>query len=210
MLQEIANKEGASVQLLRLMGQCQQNSQHFEQAVKYYSQADLLVENDPWTLNQMEMCYLQLKRYDKLWETLLRMEALNPDNNNIARRMAACLIMQGKHAEALNYLHKVELSDQSDPTTLTQIAVSSAHLRRFDTARKYLRKREEAEAPMQKGERLMAGSIHFAEGQWNKALAYFKQADLAAYDAFQPRLLSLGIPASDIRLMRDMITRDRN
>ena len=210
MLQDVADQEGASAQLLRLMGQCRQNSQHFEQAVKYYSQADLLEENDPWTLCQMELCYVQMKRFDKLWEVLLRLEAIYPDDNSVAQRMAGCLVMQGKHAEALNYLHKVELSEQDDPSVLTQIAVSSAHLRRFDTARKYLRKREEAEPPMQKEERLMAGSVYFAEGHWDKALDYFQQTDLAAYDTFQPRLLALGIPASDIHLMRDMIMRDRN
>ncbi len=209
LLQEVLGLQGASAPLLRMIGQCLQNSHRFDLAVHYYSQADLIEENDPWTLGQMELCYVQLRQYDKLWKILLRLDALTPDDNSIARRMVGCLIMQDKHAEALNYLHKLELSDPSDPTTLTQIAVSSAYLERFDTARKYLRKREETGLPMQKEERLMAGSVHFAEGTWDKALAYFQQADLAAYDAFQPRLLALGISVRDIRLMRDMILRGR-
>jgi tetratricopeptide (TPR) repeat protein len=157
----------------------------------------------------MEMCYVKMKRFDKLWEILTRFDVLYPDNPSVTRRMAGCLVMQGKHAEALNYLYKLELTDQNDPTTLSQIAVSSAHIGRFDTARKYILKRQQAKKPLTKEERLMAGSVYFAEGDWAQALSMLEQADLAAYDSYEPALTSLGISIGDIRLMRDMIERGR-
>lgn len=208
-LQEIVEQQGATAELLRMMGQCRQNTHNLEQAVQYFSQADILEENDPWTLSQMEMCYVKMKRFDKLWEILTRFDVLYPDNPSVTRRMAGCLVMQGKHAEALNYLYKLELTDQNDPTTLSQIAVSSAHIGRFDTARKYILKRQQAKKPLTKEERLMAGSVYFAEGDWAQALSMLEQADLAAYDSYEPALASLGISIGDIRLMRDMIERGR-
>ena len=117
--------------------------------------------------------------------------------------------MQGKHAEALQYLYKVELNDTEDLTTLTQIALSAAHLQRFDTSEKYIQKRLEREEPLTTAERLMIGSVYFAEGRWNKALSYFRQVDMAAFEATAPQFLSLGIPLHDIRLMHDIIERER-
>ena len=208
-LRHIADREGFSAQRLRMMGQCLQGEGDLKGAVQYYNQADLLEADDPWTLSQMEICYVNLKHYDRLWDILQRLDRLQPDDVGIARRMAACLLMQGKHAEALNYLYKVELADADDPSTLTQIALSSAHIGRSDTALKYLGKRLEHERPLQKEERLMAGAVYLAQGNWPEALSFFRQADLEAFDTFRPQLLSLGISEHDIQLLRDIIERSR-
>lgn len=208
-LKEITDRDGFSAETLRLMGQCNQNKGNLAQAAQCFSQADLLEEDDLWTLSQLELCYARLQRYDRLWDILQRLDRLKPDNISIARRQAGCLLMQGKHAEALQYLYKVELNDTEDLTTLTQIALSAAHLQRFDTSEKYIQKRLEREEPLTKAERLMIGSVYFAEGRWNKALSYFRQVDMAAFEATAPQFLSLGIPLHDIRLMHDIIERER-
>ncbi len=209
LLQEVAETEGASAELLRAIAQCKQSEGDLPKAAQYFSQADLLQEDDPWTLCQLEICYANMKRYDRLWEILQRLDRIQPEDESITRRMAACLIMQERHAEALNYLYKVELSEHIDPSVITQIALSSAHVKRFENAEKYIQKRLDMEQPLLKEERLKFGAIYFAQGRWNEALTYFQQSDLAAYDEFRPNLHLLGISTHDVQLMHDIIERSR-
>lgn len=204
LLQQLSRQEGVSAEMLRLMGRCQQQMGQWQKAVNFFTQADLLDENDTWTLQQLNVCYERLQRHAERLDVLQRLEVQAPDDLDLSLQLADCLVHLGRADEALNLLYKVELYRPEDATVLTTIAHSALRLGRTDVARKYLQKRLSLSAPLQSEETLMAARVQLVIGRWREALQLYAPTADETFEAEREPLAALGFPLKDFALLRDM------
>lgn len=204
LLQSLSRQESVSAEMLRLMGLCKQQLGEWQKAVGFYSQADLLDENDTWTLQQLNLCYAQLQRHEERLDVLQRLEAQAPDDLDLSLQLADCLANLGRADEALNLLYKVELYRPEDASVLTTIAHSALRLNRNEVARKYLQKRLALSTPLQAEEALMAARVQVVLGRWREALQLYVPTDDTTFEAERKPLIALGFPEKDFALLRDM------
>ena len=159
-LQEIVSREGATAKVLRMLGYCYKMQKDMRRAAQMFSQADMLEEDDKWTLSQLADCYAQTERLSELVEVLRRLETLSPDNLNITLQIADSLSRMNRLDDALNQLYKAELSQPDNPETLTRIMLCSARLGKFDVADKYLARLALVDQAWDAQTHLTAGDVH--------------------------------------------------
>ena len=142
-----------------------------------------------------------------------KVEAVQPDNLNVALQIGQCLARMEKHTEALSYFYKVEYLEKSPDNARRAIAWCSFVSGKHEEAMKYYRLLLESPAPKVQ-DWLNAGHVHFVDKRTSEAIAHYRKAQENEKDhsAFIERfykdkevLLAQGLEEEDIRIMLDLI-----
>ena len=209
-LQELIAQDGASAKFLRMMGFCYKLQNKPRQAAQILSQADMLEENDLWTLTQLAECYAQSGQTSNLVDVLHQMEYLSPDDISIPLQIADCLNKINQHEDAMNYLYKVELAQPDNTDIMIRIMVCSALLGKFDIAEKYMNRRIESESEWKVADYLAIGDVFLMEGKWKEAIEQYQKAGNENFKRHTSEILSLGITDKDLSLIKDLVERQSN
>ncbi len=123
-------------QLYEKMGYCCQETDNYEEAVKYYRRAEL-IDRKVWTLKKTGLCLRRLGRYDEALKYYLDAAGMEPDNLHTAIMTAHCYLDLKEYEKALNYYFRVEYNDPGNLKILRPIAYCYFALGKFDESAKY-------------------------------------------------------------------------
>lgn len=199
---------------LKNLGLAYQKTGHFNKALQYYQQADLLAPNDVWILNQQQHCYEQIGRTDLRLQCLVQLEELEPDKIEIAMEIILCLIQLKRFDEALKRSFKLEYLGQKELFAQRIIGWSCLQTNQAESALKYYKKI--LNTPKAKWEDYInAGHAAWVLGLLPQAICYYQEfikrylpnaADWESkFREDLPLLYTYGISETDIYLMLDMI-----
>ena len=99
------NKTDAGV--LQRAGYCLQRKKRYEEAIKYYQQADLLDAGSQWTIMHLAQCCYHTNQYKEALLYAQELNLINPDNLNATYMQALCLTGLEHYDEALPLFYKV-------------------------------------------------------------------------------------------------------
>ena len=221
-LDKLAETTGTSLTMLKIKSNCLFRNQKYAEAIEPLTQMLFFQEEDEWALIVLQKCYEKLGKKDKQLEAALRLLEIKPENVNYLTTAAIVLIETERYEEALKYLFKLDYIQADNIVFKTCIETCAIHLRKFDLALRYNQTiLEYTDYKDRYIEYLTAGHVHFAMGNWKEALASYKQYKALAEELNKAEnrkvdpdkeflssgkiLRELGISASDIRLMLDMI-----
>lgn len=135
--ERLSGKIPPSAQLYQKMGYCMQMLGAADAAVKYYEQSELLNSESLWTIKRLAICHRNSRNWAKAAEYYSRLASANPDDAGVALNLALCLLEDGRPADAMKLLYKVEfLQGESDRSSrpLVRCALLEGDI---DKARKY-------------------------------------------------------------------------
>lgn len=108
--------------LFQKMGYCLEMESELEEAIEYYRKAELLNDNDVWTLKHIALSLRYCSKTAEALEYYKRIETLQPNNIATTKNIAGCYLEIGNYTEALKYFYKVDYIVNGGPKTLRPIA----------------------------------------------------------------------------------------
>lgn len=120
-------------QMFQKLGYAYQQTGQLEEALRNYSQAELLNADSLWTRRRLGAVCRLLGRTDEALEHFRIAEKARPDDASIALNIGHCLVELGRHKEALNYFFKAEFMGKKPERAVRPLAWSL--LLTGDTAR---------------------------------------------------------------------------
>lgn len=214
----IMASKGADPATLYVAAGCEKAKGNYRKALYYYQQSDLLDENNPETLNNIQDCCERLGLWEERLSCLRRMRALLPDNTGIAKAQARTLKVMKKYREALELLYMLAYESEEDADLLYDLVTCAIAIGDFKAARKYTEKLKSASDTDTRMYGLLSGHIYFLEGDWANAVKSYRECD-AALDGLTEEevkvrtkddyflLEEMGVDYKDIRLIADMRAR---
>ena len=170
------NEKPSEVQLYEKIGYCYQESDDYEEALKFYKRAEL-IDRKVWTIKKIGLCLRRLRRNDEALEYYLQAYDLEPENIHTVIMIAHCYLDLKSYEEALKYYFRVEYKEPGNLKILRPIAFCYFALGRFEESEKYY-------------DRLSAGKLN-AHDQINKGhLALCRGKKREALDLYKKSILS--------------------
>lgn len=197
--------------LFQKIGYCCQQIGNIDEALKYYSQSELLNADSIWTLRRIAACYKMMGHPDKALEYFLRIASAHPDDLSVALNIGHCLLELDRYDEAMKYYYKVEFLDSHSTRAWRPLAWCAFLCRDFSVSRKYY-DMVLTDNPTP-GDYLNMGHLNVAEGNMREALNFYKlSADndpermegfIRNLNADRPSLVKAGVDTSLIPLLID-------
>jgi tetratricopeptide (TPR) repeat protein len=170
------NEKPSEVQLYEKIGYCYQESDDYEEALKFYKRAEL-IDRKVWTIEKIGLCLRRLRRNDEALEYYLQAYDLEPENIHTVIMIAHCYLDLKSYEEALKYYFRVEYKEPGNLKILRPIAFCYFALGRLEESEKYY-------------DRLSAGKLN-AHDQINKGhLALCRGKKREALDLYKKSILS--------------------
>lgn len=199
---------------LKNLGFAYQKTGHFNKALQYYQQADLLTPNDAWILNQQQHCYEQTGRIDLRLQCLVQLEEIEPEKIEITMEIILCLVQLKRFEEALKRSFKLEYLGQKELFAQRIIGWSYLQTNQAENALKYYQKiLNSTKAKWE--DYINAGHAAWVLGLLPQAISCYQEfikrylSNATDWESkFQedlPLLYSYGITETDIFLMQDML-----
>jgi len=120
-------------QMFQKLGYAYQQTGRLDEALRNYSQAELLNSDSLWTRRRLGAVCRLLGRTEEALEHFRIAEKARPDDASIALNIGHCLVELGRHKEALNYFFKAEFMGKKPERAVRPLAW--ALLLTGDTAR---------------------------------------------------------------------------
>lgn len=120
-------------QMFQKLGYAYQQTGRLDEALRNYSQAELLNSDSLWTRRRLGAVCRLLGRTEEALEHFRIAEKARPDDASIALNIGHCLVELGRHKEALNYFFKAEFIGKKPERAVRPLAW--ALLLTGDTAR---------------------------------------------------------------------------
>lgn len=162
-------------------------------------------------LELLAYCYKYLGETGERLECLLELEKRHPDNMRMVQEVGLCLIQEKRYEEALKRFFHLEVTDNYLHGSARAIAWCSMMTGNMTRARRYYQKLMDWEGGPSWEDLLNAGHCAWLNGDpveasklYHKYLSIQKD-DLTAFDNDCDTLMTLGLSADDISLMRDTI-----
>ncbi|WP_295728938.1 tetratricopeptide repeat protein [uncultured Muribaculum sp.] len=111
-------------QLFQKLGYSCQQTGSLEDALQYYSQAELLNADSLWTRRRLGAVCRLLGRTEEALAHFRIAEKARPDDGSIALNIGHCLVELGRHKEALNYFFKAEFVGKKPERAIRPLAWS--------------------------------------------------------------------------------------
>ncbi|MCF8298132.1 MAG: hypothetical protein K9J13_11345 [Saprospiraceae bacterium] len=190
-----------------------EKSADFNEALKYYSKAELFDENRLWNLKKIALCYRNLNQNEKALETYHEAEKLKDEDLYVQANLGHCYLEKKEYEKALDFYFKVEYLAPSNTKILRPIAWCSFIIGRFDVADKYYKKLLETEP--NKYDYMNFGHLNWAKGNKTEAFEFYKKSILekdndfelflAGFKDDEQYLLKHGVDENEIPLMLDYL-----
>ena len=142
-----------------------------------------------------------------------KVEAVQPDNLNIALQIGQCLTRLENYAEALSYFYKVEYLEKNPNNARRAIAWCSFLTGKYEESLKYYRQLT-SESSAKAEDWMNTGHVYFAMRNIREAVQSYLKAQeyeknhtnfLNVFNKDKEALLSRGLSEEDIRIVLDLL-----
>lgn len=195
------------------MGYCFQKEERYNEAIEYYTRADIIRPNSPWTLQHIAQCYRLNEETNKALDYYLMAEEINPDSLPLLRQTGECLTALKRYEEAFARFFKLEYLNPGNINALRAIAWCSFLTKKEEQARSYYQKIFELE----KGtfiDYMNAAHVEWIAHNNVDAIELYKKAkemcgdDTKFFKTFNKDRIALeerGITFDEFNMLRDLI-----
>ncbi|TRX65781.1 lipopolysaccharide assembly protein LapB [Carboxylicivirga sp. M1479] len=209
----VRSKSPEATDVIQKIAFCHQQLKNYDEALKYYLQADLVGAQSVWNKKKIALCYRHLKKTKKALGYYQEAEKVSPDNLHTQVSIGHCLLELNDFEQALKYYFKVEYLDPGNNKVGRPIAWCSFVVGNFDQAEKYYHKLIVSEK--NKHDLINIGHTLWCKKQRKEALSYYQmsiqlpdhslQEFIDTFNDDIPHLKRHGIDSGDIPLMLDQI-----
>ena len=210
---QLITNDSIDYMLFQKRGYCKQMINEINGALEDYLRSEMINPDSKWVIRRIAGCYRALKQPAKALDFYLRYDKLNPDNISILINIGHCYLELKNFTEALAYYFKADYLDPKSQKARRAIAWCSFLTGKYTQAQKHYT--QIIENQPQTHDYLNAGHTEWALRNLKKALEYYSQAiqaESADFNKFAdlfcqdiPKLISAGIPPSEIPLLLDLL-----
>lgn len=201
-------------QFYQEMGFCMQKERDFDEAIDYYTRADIIKPDTLWTLRHIAQCYRMQDELEKALGYYQLAEELAPENVSLLMQTGECFAATKRYEEAFARFYKAEFLKPGSRRALRAIAWCSFITGKDAQARGYYSRILEMPEPSFE-DYLNAGHVEWVSGNHNDALTLYVKAagckdkcidDVADHIMYDRKtLMERGISEREIFLLRDML-----
>ena len=198
--------------VMQRLGYCLEHEGIDEDAIKYYTEANLIAPGNKWTLRHLASCYWNDYKLNEAMDCYRELLSMEPENLTYTYHLGRCWQEKGEYDEALQCFYKMDLAEENNVKAWRAIAWCSLKIGKIDRAKQYL---DKIIALQPKANDWMnAGHVALCQGQLSQAIEYYRkgmQADKSPSE-FRTRLLldvedllPYGITKTDLLLVLDLL-----
>lgn len=212
LLERESNRE-EEAERYQQIGYCYQMIGEWGKALNAYLHADLLVNNNFWTIKRIAEAYRQLKAYDKALLYYEKIAELKPDNIANELNKGACYLELKEYDKALKCYFKADFLDTKSRRAWRPIAWCCFLVKKLENAQRYYQKILEDSPTTQ--DYLNAGHVEWCKGNRKMALAFYKKGidqNEEGYESFislikndRTDLINNGVKEEEIALLCDYL-----
>ena len=198
-------------QFFQEMGYCLQKERKYNEAIDYYTKADIVKPDTLWTMRHIAQCYRLQGESDKALSYYLLAEELAPENISLLLQTGECLATMKRYEEAFARFYKVEYLKPGSRRALRAIAWCSFVTGKDNEARSYYSKLQGMPSPATE-DYLNAAHIEWVNHNNEKAIELYTKAkemcngDISTYIMNDKEALTArGVSKNEILLLRDLI-----
>lgn len=208
---DLIKQDKSKAEIWQKAGYALQKMNRYEEAISFYTQADIILPDHIWTNRHLAQCYRKQANYPKTLEYYQKVEAAQPDNLNLLLQIGQCLVGLHRYNEALAYFFKVEYLEKNPTNARRAIGWCSFVTGKYEEARKYYDLLLQAPKPKMQ-DWMNAGHVYQSLGHTEKAVEYYKKAQqqcsshnefIALYLEDKDSLLAQGFTEEDIYILMD-------
>lgn len=206
-------KTEVNFELLEKSAYCYQQLQLFDEAIRYYHQAELFDTRKSWIYKKLGFCYRKLKNTRESLRYYQQADREEPDNLFVQAAIGHTLMDLGRYEEALAMYFRVMYQDEKNISILRPLAWCAFLAGKFDVALQTFEKIIALNP--EKTDFVQWGHALWAAGNTTEAIRAFKLALQTAHfdtvwfrQAMNPEagvLAEKGISTEDLSLMCDYI-----
>ncbi len=199
-------------QLYEKMGYCCQETDNYEEAVRYYQRAEL-IDRKVWTLKKIGLCLRRLGRYDEALKYYLEAASMEPDNLHTAIMTAHCYLDLREYEKALKHYFRVEYNDPGNLKILRPIAYCYFALGKFDESAKYYERLSAGKLTAH--DLINMGHLSLCQGRKKEAIDLYRQSIISGeitreqfmliFAEDRNLLVSLGVNNDDLPILLDYL-----
>lgn len=207
------DKSRNNLDLLQKLGFCYQQQNEYEEALKYYEEAELLQSDNLWMMRMMANCHIRLKHYDKALMYFQILSTRHPDDMHLLLCIGQCYIGLKQYVDASQLFFKVEYLAPNNPKVWRSISWCAFMQNKMEQASVYLLKIDQKDLTAQ--DNINLGHIQWCCKRLKDSIFYYKKACILLngdvdklmniIEADLPFLISNGINKSQIPIVLDMI-----
>ncbi|MBN1340889.1 MAG: tetratricopeptide repeat protein [Bacteroidales bacterium] len=207
------NKGDSSLETFEKIGYCHHRLQHYAEAVKWYSKAELYDSNRAWNIKKIALCHRNLRNYDEALRFYLEAEKMEPENLYIKTFIGHTYLDSGDYENALKYYYQVELLSPGNKKVLRPVGWCLFLLGKFEESEKYFTKLLDEDP--NKYDFMNFGHVLLCLGKPDESVKIYLQSlkyskgDIAwfdsSFDEDSKHLRQHGIGASLLRYLKDYI-----
>jgi tetratricopeptide (TPR) repeat protein len=206
------SEKPSDVQLYEKIAYCYQESDDYEEALKYYRRAEL-IDRKVWTIKKIGLCLRRLGNNEEALENYLQASDLEPENIHTVIMIAHCYLDLRNYEQALKYYFAVEYKEPGNLKILRPIAFCYFALGRFDESEKYYYRLSEGK--LNAHDQINIGHLALCRGKKREAVDLYKQSILsgelskdqfiAIFSEDKNLLISLGVNPDDLPIIQDWL-----
>jgi tetratricopeptide (TPR) repeat protein len=206
------NERPDDAQLYEKIGYCYEESDSFEEALKYYRRSEL-INRKVWTVKKIAFCLRRLGKNEEALEYYLQSGDMEPDNIHTTIMIALCYLDLKEYDSALQYYFKVEYKDPGNIKILRPIAWCYFALGRFDDSERYYE--HLSIEKLTAHDYINKGHLALCKGNKKEAVEYYKQSIVSGeisredfmsiFTEDKPLLVSNGVNSDDLPILLDYL-----
>lgn len=205
-----------TAELCQKVGFCYQNTGDTDAAIDAYKKAELLNNDDAWTLRHIATCYKIKKSPQQALEYYMRAETIIPDNIPLMLNIGHCLLELDRIEEALKYYFKVDYMSSKGKKSWRPIAWCSFILGNFTQSETYYEKvlNDNPSAL----DYMNTGHLKLVTGKIKEAINFYKESIIKdnhninqfidAFNNDKGYLIKHGLDDEDISIIIDKLKYD--
>ena len=211
--QKLSQEETPNAEVMQKLGFTYQKMKNYEEAIKAYTQADLLKPDHVWTLKHLAQCYKRTRQYPQALECYEKVKDIKPDDLNTLLQLGQCLATMRQYDKALAYFFKVEYLDKTPTNAQRAIGWCYFMTGKYEDALRFYRKLQETDE-VQLSDWLNAGHVYLASSRIPEALECYRkaEADCKTHEDFikifladKEALQEQNVPEDNLYLIPDML-----
>ena len=211
--QKLSQEETPDAEVMQKLGFTYQKMKNYEEAIKAYTQADLLKPDHVWTLKHLAQCYKRTRQYPQALECYEKVTEMKPDDLNVLLQMGQCLATMRQYDKALAYFFKVEYLDKTPANAQRAIGWCYFMTGKYEDALRFYQKLQQGE-DAQLSDWLNAGHVYLASNQIPEALECYRKAEayckthedfIKTFWADKEALQEQNVPEDNLYLIPDML-----
>ena len=200
------------VQFFQEMGYCLQKSRRYNEAIDYYTKADIIQPDTLWTMRHIAQCYRLQGELEKALSYYQLAEELAPENISLLLQAGESFASTKRYEEAFARFFKVEFLKPGSHRALRAIAWCSFMTGKDGQARNYYKKLMDMGGASWE-DYLNAAHIEWVEHNNAKAFElYTKAKEITGSDKVAAQILNdkeilvaRGLSEKEVLLLRDLM-----